>query len=519
MDWQPKDGRMGMTLAKNALPAFLEPALLDELRDCVIATTAEGVITWCNRAVSSVFGYAAEELAGRSLSVLYSPEDQAYVAEVLLPQVHLGQNFSSEVRNLGKQGNPIEVHLAAGLLFDEQQEPSGVLIFIRDVTPQKLAGVDAGSRFEILTQAIPQLIWWADRTGSLNYVTSRTTSYFGVTLECLAHEGWLDFVHPDDRERSRTEWHAAVTSCRQYELEHRLRRHDGEYVLHLATGDPILEADGNLTGFVSTSTDVSVRSVAANALREAEKLAVAGKLASSISHEINNPLEAVTNLLYLIGSNPSLNRTAREYVKLAEEELARMGEIVRQTLRFHRQSTAETQVRMPDLMDSVLAVFKPRIDAAGLKLSREYRKTEPVLCFSGEIRQVLSNLISNALDATPPGGRLIARLRPARRWDAQGQRGVRITLADTGNGIAPEHRRRIFEPFYTTKGMNGTGLGMWISKDLIEKHEGVIRFCTSARESASGTTFSIFLPYGSFRSARLESWRGEKIPALEPGDA
>lgn len=519
MDWQPKHSRIGMTLAKSASPVFLEPALMDELRDVVIVTTPDGVITWCNRAVASVFGYAAEDLVGRSLSVLYPPKDQLYVADVLLAQVHLQQHFSGEVRNLGKQGNPIDVHLTAGLLCDEQKEVSGVLLFIRDETPQKLAGVDEGRRFEILTQAIPQLIWWADRKGSLNYVTSRTTSYFGVALECLAHEGWLDFVHPDDRERSRTEWQAAVSSCRPYELEHRLRRHDGEYVLHLATGDPILESDGNLTGFVSTSTDVSVRSVAANALRVAEKLAVAGKLASSISHEINNPLEAVTNLLYLIGSNPSLNRTARDYVKLAEEELARMGEIVRQTLRFHRQSTAETPVRMPDLMDSVLAVFKPRIDAGGLKLSRDYRKTEPVLCFSGEIRQVLSNLISNALDATPPGGRLIARLRPARRWDAQGQRGVRITLADTGKGISPEHRRRIFEPFYTTKGINGTGLGMWISKDLIEKHEGVIRFCTSARETASGTTFSVFLPYGSFRTARLESWRDEKIPAAAPGDA
>ncbi len=518
MDWQPDLRRLGMTSAEGSSPVFLEPALINEMRDCVVTATLDGEITWCNRAVAMVFGYAADELVGRSLKVFYAQEEASFVSDVLLPKVLSERTFSGETRNVRKLGNSIYVHLSAGLLLDGQEEPVGVITLISDLTSQKLAGIEGGGRFEVLTQALPQLIWWADRNGAINYVTSRTTGFFGVPLERLMGDGWLDFVHPEDREKSKQAWNTAVATRRQYELEHRLRRQDGEYILHLATGHPILDANGNVTGYVRTSTDVSARNLAENALREAEKLAVVGKLASSISHEINNPLEAVTNLLYLIGSNPSLNRTAREYVKAAEEELARMSEIVRQTLRFHRQSTAETPVRMADLMDSVLAVFKPRIDAAGLKLFRDYRRTEPVLCFSGEIRQVVSNLISNALDATPPEGKLIARLRPGRRWDAQGQLGVRITLADSGKGIEPAQRRRIFEPFYTTKGINGTGLGMWISKDLVEKHEGVIRFRSSARKSASGTVFSVFLPYGSFRAARLESWRDERIAAAEPED-
>ena len=497
--------------------AFLQPELLDQMHDSVITTRMDGTITSCNKTATSVYGYTAEEMIGQSVTMLYPPEDRSYLGEILVPQVMEKKCFSGEVRNQRKTGSYIYVNLSVGLLYDNVGKPCGMVGFSIDVTAQKLAGIEGRGRFEALTHAIPQLVWWADKDGQTNYVTSRTTGYFGVPMERLLGDRWFDYVHPEDREKSRSEWKGAVRELRQYEREHRLRRHDGEYILHLARGLPIFDTAGEVTGYVRTSTDVSARMLAENALRQSEKLAVVGKLASSISHEINNPLEAVTNLLYLLGSNPSLNRTAREYVKAAEEEAARMSEIVRQALRFHRQATAEAPVRIADVMDSVLSVFKPRIDAAGLTLFREYRRTETVTCFVGEIRQVLSNLLSNALDATPPGGRIVARLRPAQTWGARPMLGVRIVLADTGRGIPKEARRRIYEPFYTTKGINGTGLGMWISKDLVEKHEGSIRFRSSTRHDASGTVFSIFLPYESFRTVKGEIRRepqDETIPRL-----
>jgi signal transduction histidine kinase len=190
-------------------------------------------------------------------------------------------------------------------------------------------------------------------------------------------------------------------------------------------------------------------------------------------------------------------------VKSAQEELARITEITSQTLRFYKQSTNAVACRIPDILDSVLAFYKPRIRAGGLQLLREYQNTEPLMCFAGEIRQVIANLVGNAIDATPAGGRLRVRLRSSRDWKSRQTLGIRITIAGTGRGISRENLVRIFEPFFTTKGDSGTGLGLWITKDLIAKHDGTISFHSSTKETTCGTATSIFLPFEPVKAAIL----------------
>jgi signal transduction histidine kinase len=234
------------------------------------------------------------------------------------------------------------------------------------------------------------------------------------------------------------------------------------------------------------------------ALRRTEKLAAAGRLAASIAHEINNPLEAVTNLLYLIRSGP-LDAATAGYAEMAAHEVARVSEITQQTLRFYRQSTLPAVANVGELLDSVLTLHHGRTLALQVELTRSYGEDVSLFCFAGELRQLFANLIGNALDAmTVGGGRLMVRVRRTHSWREPRTNGVRVTIADTGVGMPMEVRRRIFEPFFTTKEATGTGLGLWVSDEIIRKHHGVLKVRSRVRsdEVAGGTVFSLFFPEG-----------------------
>lgn len=230
------------------------------------------------------------------------------------------------------------------------------------------------------------------------------------------------------------------------------------------------------------------------ALLQTEKLAAVGRLAASIAHEINNPLESVTNLLYLASSSPSLS-DVREYLGTADRELRRVAAITNQTLRFYRQSTDAKEVTCNELFESVLMIHHGRLMNANVSVEKRKRAKWPVRCFDGEIRQVLNNLVSNAIDAMyPRGGRLLIRSRDGRDWKAD-RKGIVLTVADTGTGIAPQALRKLFEAFYTTKGIGGTGLGLWVSDEIVERHGGSLRVRSSQRDGCRGSVFTVFLPY------------------------
>lgn len=237
------------------------------------------------------------------------------------------------------------------------------------------------------------------------------------------------------------------------------------------------------------------RRLSETALRESEKLAAVGRLASSIAHEINNPLESLTNLLYLLAGTP-LSTEQQEYLSTAQQELARVSEIAAQTLTYNRQRNIRGEASLSALLDSILLLYQRRLAGSSTKIERRYRNCAPFTCYPGELRQVIANLVDNAFDATRKGGRILLREGPAIH-PKTGQHGVRITVADTGDGMSPEVTAHLFEAFKSTKGLNGSGLGLWISKGIIEKHRGSIRFRSSTRLGSSGTVFSIFIPRDS----------------------
>ncbi len=243
--------------------------------------------------------------------------------------------------------------------------------------------------------------------------------------------------------------------------------------------------------------DATDRKRSEEALRKTEKLAATGRLAASIAHEINNPLEAITNLLYLVSNHAGLEEPALGWVRMAEHEVKRVAEITQQTLRFYRQSTQAARTKLSELVGSVLSLHQVRLQHRSIGVEKQYDPEMDLHCFAGEIRQVFANLIGNAIDSMPEGGRLLVRARRTMDRRNPGQMGVRFTVADTGCGIAPEARKHIFEAFFTTKEVTGTGLGLWVSSEIIAKHDGWIRVRSRQRQTngeAAGTVFALFLP-------------------------
>lgn len=233
--------------------------------------------------------------------------------------------------------------------------------------------------------------------------------------------------------------------------------------------------------------------LAQQALLRSEKLAVTGRLAASIAHEINNPLEAITNLIYLMRSNPTPEQL-QILLAEAEQELARVTEITKQTLRFYRETSQPVETDVASVLDSVLKLYGNRVAVSSVSIEREVRTGRArVLSTPGELRQVLANLIGNAIDAMRGGGRLRIRIsEQSSPWHHHGS--IRISVADTGTGIAPDVFPAIFEPFVTTKGETGTGLGLWVTSEIIRKSGWRIRVRSSRRSGRSGTVFSIQIP-------------------------
>ena len=242
-------------------------------------------------------------------------------------------------------------------------------------------------------------------------------------------------------------------------------------------------------------------------LHKSEKLVAAGQLAASLAHEINNPLSSVTNALYLLERNASLDETVRSLAKIAASELARVARIVKQSLCYYRVGSTPRDLDLAAVVNESLAIFQGKLQRAGIEVIA--RISSGVLTgFPDELRQMVDNLLVNALEAMPSGGRLSVSVHPSFDWTPREkhQRGVRFTISDSGSGISKDCRTHIFEPFFTTKSEKGTGLGLWVVEGIIAKHQGDMRLRSSDAKGASGTVISIFLP------SHANGLRGVELP-------
>jgi PAS domain S-box-containing protein len=281
----------------------------------------------------------------------------------------------------------------------------------------------------------------------------------------------------------------------QHHTSERIRK-DGARIAVDISLSPIRNERGEVIGASSIAHDITGQRRSEEALRRNEKLATAGRLAAAVAHEINNPLEAVLNLIYLARHRPE---SQDQYLEMAEKEVLRIAAIAQQMLGFVRESSSPSPLNVAATLDDVLQLYLRQLSEKHIQIEKQYDSAVEIRGFAGELRQLFSNLILNALDALEDGGRLTLHVARGREWfNGHGpgthRTGARVTIADSGSGIRQTDLTRIFEPFYSTKGDSGTGLGLWLSHGIVQKHEGSIRVRSRTTAGSSGTVFSIFLP-------------------------
>ena len=350
---------------------------------------------------------------------------------------------------------------------------------------------ESDKRFRQLANAIEQLIWTTDSNGKLTYCNRRFLDYLGHADLDIARKAGFEAVHPDDRERVTAAFGTGRAQGRRFGLQYRLRRtSDGEYRWHWVTVVPMENENGEMSGWVGCATDIEDQKRNESVLIVSEKLAATGRLAASIAHEINNPLEAISNLLYILGSQEQLSAEGSRYLSMAEHELMRAAQITKQTLGFYRESSGPAPFSLSDLIGEVLVLYQGKLQHKDVAVELSGFNGQKVVATRGEVRQVFANLVGNAIDAVNHSGQITLTLSKSRY---QGISGFEIAVKDNGTGIDPQIVDKIFQPFFTTKKSVGTGLGLWVCREIIEKHGGRITV-SSNDDHGTGSVFSVFLP-------------------------
>jgi PAS domain S-box-containing protein len=327
-----------------------------------------------------------------------------------------------------------------------------------------------------------QKIRWANRW-LLNLLGYTSVEYVGHPL--------AEFYA--DRAGFNEFWQRLMRRENIYDFPAELRCKDGSTRLVLIHSKGLWDA-GKFVHMRCFIRDVTEQRRMEEALRRSEKLVAVGRLAASIAHEINNPLESLTNLLFLLQTHASLSEPARNYAALADHELRRVARITKQMLAFYRESARPVMLSVADLLDSALELYAPRLRDLGISVDKQYAAAGEMEGFPSDIRQLLVNLLGNAIEASPPNGRIRLRITASRERNYLRRPGVRLIVADHGAGISHGNRKKIFDPFFTTKGEAGTGLGLWVSRGIVQKHDGTMYFKSSVKKGSSGTVFCVFLP-------------------------
>lgn len=298
-------------------------------------------------------------------------------------------------------------------------------------------------------------------------------------------EATVDLIIEEDRARVLQEYEQAIAAGRPFRSEFRIRWPNGEIRWLESRGTP---SAVNAKIWRGVTIDITERKNAEIALLRSEKLAAIGRLSATIAHEVNNPLEAVTNLLYLAQTEPGVPPAAVDYLQRADKELTRLGGIAQRTLTFVRPKSTPGPVHILDTVEAVVALFRPRCTARGGEIRILHNGDLSLAIPTDDLRQILTNLVSNACDALPESGGII-EIEIA----SQGAL-ASLIVRDSGSGIAPENLSRIFDPFFTTKADVGTGIGLWVTKDLVEKNGGRIAVQTAGLADGFRTAFCIELP-------------------------
>ncbi|MGB8128713.1 MAG: PAS domain S-box protein [Candidatus Angelobacter sp.] len=468
-------------------------AIIESSEDAIASKDLNGIITSWNKSAERLFGWTEEEIVGQPV-LLIIPKELHHDEPKILAKIRAGERIEHfQTVRVHKNGRRIDVSLTVSPIKDGKGNTIGAAKIVRDISRQKKLE-EAALRLAAIVESSDDAIASKDLNGIITSWNRSAEKLFGYTADEIIGKS-VTLIIPPELHHDEDMILSKIRRGEKIDHFETIRVHkNGEKVEVSLTISPIKDENGQVIGAAKIVRNITETNKIERALRTTEKLAAAGRMAATVAHEINNPLEAVTNLVYLAKRDLSNNDRVASYLELAGRELDRVAHITRQTLGFYRDTSSPIRLNITQTLEDLLLLYEKRLESRNIKLVRQFEKGVEITALAGEIRQAFSNLITNAVDAMPHGGTLSLRVSESHEWSNSDLRGVRITISDNGSGIDPKHRKKLFQPFFTTKKDVGTGLGLWITRGIIEKHRGSIRMKTRTGQGGHGTAFSIFLP-------------------------
>lgn len=470
---------------------FLLAAIVDSSDDAIISNNLNGIVTSWNEGAHRMFGYTGEEMIGQPILRLI-PEELHIEEENILKRIRAGERIERyDTERVKKGGTRFEISATMSPVRDATGRVIGASKIAREISDRRRSE-DSRLRLAAIVDSADDAIISKDLNGIISSWNEGARRMFGYTSDEMIGQPLLRLIPKEI----------------QYEEEEILRKlRAGEKIDHYETirltkaGDPVevsvtispvRNSDGVVVGASKIARDISDRKRMEKVLIQSEKIATTGRMAAAIAHEINNPLEAVMNLIFLARQSRMQPEKVLSYLLTAESELERVSHIARQTLGYYRDTGSPSEIYLHDLIENVLAVYSSKLIGNGISVETHFNDLRKIVVSRGEMIQVFSNVIANSIDAMCRGGTLAISIRKTTALNAEG---LQVIVRDQGKGILQEHLGKIFEPFFTTKGNLGTGIGLWVAKQLTEQRGGQILVSSSTEPGKSGTTVSIFVPF------------------------
>ena len=465
-------------------------AIADSMNDGLITQDVDGVITRWNRSAERLFGFTAGEMLGCS-GLQLIPEELQLQEHRVFEQLWASEAVDAfETVRLTKDGRQVPVLMSLAPICNRAGFVVGMASVARDLTEQKLLAAAQG-RLAAIVESADDAILSKDLNGTIQSWNAAATRIFGYRAEEMIGQSILKLIPPELHGEEAMILAKIRNGERVDHYESERLTKTGQRVQVSLTISALRNLSGTVVGASKIVREVTERNRMQARILQAEKLAASGRMAATIAHEINNPLEAVQNLIYLAKLD-SHEPTVTSYLDMAESEIERLAHIARQTLGFYREQNLPQPTSLAGLVRDALRIYEGKLRASGIVVSTIFESMREVVVRRGEMMQVVSNLITNAMYAMPGGGALEFVVREARH---DGCDGLRLTVKDTGVGIAEEHLQRVFEPFFTTRGTVGTGIGLWVVQRFVQGHEGTVEVVSQTEVDGHGTAFTIWLPF------------------------
>jgi PAS domain S-box-containing protein len=490
---KPIEERHGEILESGFDPRAHLAAIIDSSDDAIISKNLNGIIVSWNNSAARIFGYSADEIVGRSILTLIPPELH-HEEDQILYKLKAGERIDHyETVRVRKSGEKFAVSVTISPIVDATGKIVGASKVARDISDRAR---NDQSRFQLaaIVDSADDAIISKDLNGIVRTWNQAATRMFGYASEEMVGQPILRLI-PEELHYEEDEILRKLRAGERIDHYDTIRmKKGGERIEVSVTISPIRDASGRVIGASKIARDMSDRKQMERRLVQAEKLAATGRMAAAIAHEINNPLESLINLIFLARKNSPPEGKAHTHLLTAEQELERVAHIARQTLGYYRDTGQPVEVHLHELIENVLRVYKTKFIASEIKVETRFNDIQRIRVSRGEMLQVFSNVITNAIDAMHGGGTLSITMRKIAGPSGEG---IQTVIRDSGVGIRQEYLEKIFEPFFTTKGNMGTGIGLWIARQLAERRGGQISVASSTEGGSTGTSVTIFIPFAA----------------------